>query len=56
MLRDSFGGFEAVHYELLNWAKNQDFSGLIPCQDRDVVILFVHLIVVSYPARLCLRV
>ena len=45
---------QPVHPELLNWAKNQGFSGLIPCQERDVVILFVHLIVVSYPARLLL--
>jgi hypothetical protein len=41
-----FNQLELVHGELLNWAKNQVFFGFrCHARIRDVVILFVHLIV-----------
>jgi putative transposase len=46
MTVQDFLSLEPVHGELLSWAKNQVFVRvLIPCRMRDVVILFLHLIV-----------
>ena len=45
-------GVKGVHGELLNWAKMTVFFGFATMPGMgEFVILFIHLIVVPYPAR-----